>query len=89
MCVVAHVNADLAAPSTRRGWCDAQNYISFWEAGGGRAEGLGLEAGGACSITNPQILHCRALREITDADEGSGHSVTSLESLSIFSPPPC
>lgn len=41
MCVVAHMNADLAAPSTQWGWCDVQNYISFWEAGGGRVDGLG------------------------------------------------
>lgn len=50
MCVVAHVNADLAAPSTRWGWCDAQNYISFWEAGGGRAEGLGWRQEGLAQL---------------------------------------
>lgn len=40
-----------------------------------------------CSTRNPQILHCQALREMTDASEGSCWSVTSLESLSIFLPP--
>lgn len=40
MCGVAHVNADLAAPRSWWGWCDAQNNISFWEAGEGRAERL-------------------------------------------------
>lgn len=50
MCVVAHVNADLAAPSSRWGWRDARNYISFWEAGGGRAEGLGWRQEGLAQL---------------------------------------
>lgn len=50
MCVVAHVNADLAAPSSRQGCCDAKNYISFWESAGERAEGLGWKQEGLAQL---------------------------------------
>ena len=83
---VAHVNADLAAPGTQWGWCNAQNPISFWEAGEGRVEGLGWRQEGLVQLQTLKFYIVRhwGKRLMPMRDQGGLWPVWSLWASSLL-----